>query len=154
MQEWICGRCFTRLTGDAAGQCPACGGDDVVPAQSPRGAMLVAQSTPPVYAPAPALPPPMAINPRHVVCPNCYVVDFPKTQGASSGAQIILVFLAIGIGLFVNWIIGLVLFVVLLIYTAASPTKKTCANCGANTVVPGNSPRAEELVNGRRGIHG
>ena len=42
MRKWICGRCHVRLTGETAGTCPRCGGDDVVPVDSPRGASIVA----------------------------------------------------------------------------------------------------------------
>lgn len=139
--EWICGRCYTRLTGEAAGVCPACGGEEVVPTASPRGQQLAANVAPP--APAIVDRP----RPGQVVCPTCYAVAPPKTTGAGAVTWLLgLVF--IGIGLFVHWLAFGVVFL-LGIYQAAS-TKKVCAKCGNQGVVPGDSKRAREILSGKR----
>lgn len=150
MREWICGRCYTRLTGETAGTCPSCGGEDVVPAGSPRGAQLAAAVAPAPPPPPVMLPPPIpvAIKDGHVVCPNCYAVGWPKRQGPSSAAQIVLILIAV-VGFLFFWPFGLAMLLIVIVYSLV-PSKTVCAKCGALGVVPGSSPRAQELLSGRR----
>jgi hypothetical protein len=144
MAEWICGRCYTRLTGEAAGVCPACGGDDVIPAASPRGQQLIASSTPPVSAQPAVVPRPA---PGHVVCPTCYAVGPAKSHGPGAVTWLLgLVFM--GIGLFVTWL-AFIPAILLGIYQAVA-TKKVCSHCGNVGIVPGDSQRALEILSGRR----
>lgn len=144
MTEWICGRCYTRLTGEAAGVCPACGAEDVVPVASPRGQQMAAAA---VATPAMAAPlPPLAED--VMVCPSCYAVARPSRSGPSSLAQFFLVLLMLGAFL-IFWPVGLVLLLIIVIYSMQR-TRTLCAKCGNEGVIPGNSERAQQILNGRR----
>jgi hypothetical protein len=144
---WICGRCYTQLVGDAAGVCPSCGSEDVIPAESPRGQQLAAGVALPGPSGAGAIvvprPPPGA-----VVCPTCYSVGPPMTTGPSSAAQLVLVMLTIA-AFVAFWPVGLFLLLIVVVYSL-TPTKNLCRGCGNVGVVPGDSQRALEILSGRR----
>lgn len=133
--DWICGRCCTRLAGETAGVCPACGGEDVIPVGSPRGAQLVAASAPqpvqptPLFGPATAQPMPLPpLNPGVSICPACHVAGTPRDTGPNSMAQLFLIAMAI-VGFVFFWPAGALLLLVIVIYSV-QPARKVCGHCG------------------------
>lgn len=85
-----------------------------------------------------------------LVCATCHAAGQVHRTGPGI-ATFLLGAVFMVIGWVVVWPVGLLFMIALA--TASTARKKVCGTCGAATLIPGDSPRGRELLQGRQPPH-